>query len=346
MEQTHDILKNRFFTGSTTSSVQSDLQYVNNYYLNESGQQDKIVDFSNIRSFLSNENNQKVVKAYYSFLSSSSIMNYALMLNPLSNDFIPTAQFKAIYYDDEKLADSFNNFYNTSILRGINSEYSVNPDVFNNAVRNQLMDGSGYEYITQNIFHNYYFWSSMTPSIAAYSPAKAPFTAATLDIYRGERNNNTEERYVDVPTKGEYYFINVLLMKRFTQTARMAFDACENVIYKTINSGVIFSQNPADLITNYDFLKTATQTNIKSVDSSFVKVIGSDTTPSTPTSTTLSAATPSLIQCFIDPNFVTNENTYWSDTHFNAIAINFNVSHLLTGDTIDVALPDVIIGEM
>lgn len=286
MEQTHDILKNRFFTGVTTS-VESNLLYENNYYLNQTGEVETIVDFSNVRSFLSNENNQKVVKLYYSFLTASSLMNSTLIENPLSNEFIPTAEFKAIYYDDDRLADSFNNFYNTSILRGINFNYSENPDVFESSIRNQLLNGNDYKFVKQNVFNNYFFYEE------------------------GIRNESAEEKFIEIPTDGEYYFLNVFLTKRFTQTSRIAFESCNTVIFKTINSNTIFSQNPIDIIKYNEYIEFFKNPIERSIDNSPIKTPGANQ-ENVIYEEILSGSNNQIIQCFINPNFITNENEYWS----------------------------------
>jgi len=312
MEQFFSILQNKKFSG--TSIVDSNLQYVNNYYLNETGESEEIVDCSNVRSFLSNENNQKITQLYYSFLSSSTLMNSALLDNPNSDDFISTAEFKAIFYDDEKLADSFNNFYNTSILRGISSNYSDNPDISNNAIRNQLLNGNEYQYVKQNIFNNYSFWSNPINVVPAHSLSKGSFTAATLDIYGGDRNLNTEERLVEIPISGECYFVNIFLLKRFTQTSRMAFETCNNIIYKNINANSIYSQNQIDLVKHDDYLNKLNEKSVKvekSVDNSYIKTIQNDSNANSNVKRYFSSST--LIQCFVDPSFSTHENEFWTD---------------------------------
>jgi hypothetical protein len=208
------------------------------------------------------------------------------------------------------LADSFNSFYATSILRGIDSSYSVNPDVTNNAIKNQLLDGDGYEFVTQNVLNNYYFWQSPFPVTPANCKLKLPFTSVTLDIKDGDRDKNTEEKYVEVSAPGEYYFINVFLAKRFTQTARISFEVCDNIIYKHLNSRAIFSQNTASISRNNDYLNVM---NNKSFDESSIKTPGDNIIPPSEVVSGLTTSTKQYIQCFVDPNFLTNENEYWSD---------------------------------
>ena len=331
MEQTHKILINRFFTGATNTIapavVQSNLQYENNYYYNPTGLPDIVVDYSNVRAFLSNENNQIYVQAYYSFLTSSSIMNSAILVNPNTSLFTPTAEFKQIYYNDEKLADSFNNFYNSSLLRGLDSNYSSNPDIFNTSIRNQLLSNNVNNYITQKVYNNYFFWKNPNAVSPAYSPPKNPFftagtpyyTSIPLDVYGGDRDNSTEDKIVEIPINTENYYINVLLTKQFTYTSRMAFEICDSVAYKNINQNNVYSQNITDIYTFSNYLNNI-NVQSKSLDNSVIISQSSVTTNSLQAMVNVKSETiplPSqtgttLIQCFVDPNFKTNENEYWN----------------------------------
>jgi len=325
MKQIHEILLNRFFTATTTVGGDvSVLQYTNNYYSNPTGEADKVVDFSNVRGFLSNENNQKIVKAFFSFLTSSTIMN---SLIPPS--FAPTAAFKDVYYDDEKLADSFNNFYNSSIARGQNSNYLANPDITKNVITNQLIPANGNESVTQTIYHNNYYWQSPNSITPAYSPKKMPFTSATLDVYGGDRNLNGEERIVE-KTVTQNYYINIFLQKSHTQTARIGFEVCEDFIFKVINNNSTFSQNIIDKVKHDDYFKTTS----KGIDNYTLQTTDShslipnlshgnnseygyeyDYNYYQQGGVAINANTTGtpLIQCFVDPNFKTNENEVWSN---------------------------------
>ena len=335
MEQVHQILINRFFTGFTTVVEESNLRYNNNYYYNQSGVSDDIVDYSNVRSFLLNENNKNLVSPYYDFLTASPLMNSAVLYDQNTTLFVPTAAFKEIYYDDEKLADSYNNFYNSSLSRGISSNYLQNPDIFNTSVKNQLSSNGDENYVTQEVFHNYYFWEKQNPISPAYSPPKKPFfTASTadapyyttpvLDIYGGDRDDSTEERFVEVPVDTENYYINVMLLKKHTFTNRMAFEVCKSVIYKGINSNGIFSQNLVDNFIYKSYINHINITSAQSIDSAplqtqeeLISTMEHFSAPSPlfPLSNVINQGNTevTLIQCFVDPNFKTNENEYWND---------------------------------
>jgi hypothetical protein len=337
MEHSYTILINRFFTGATGSTQltlpQSNLQYADKYYTNYSNSNIKLVDSSNVRSFIANENNKKIVQLYYSFLSSSSIMNAALIANPNSEEFVPTAEFKAIYYDDERLSDSFNNFYNSSIDRGLDPSLS-----YNTIIRNQLLPGTNFTMVPQNICNNYFFWQNANSTNQAHSNLKQPFSNAVLDIYGGDRNNTEEERLVETPANSESYFISVFLNRKHTQNARMVFDICDNIIYKTTDSPIVFSQTQADLVNFNEFLssnkKVAFKKNLNNtiINQASISVkdfsLFTGTSISSPLLSSFnlqeeisneqiveqpSTSSKFLIQCFVDPNFQNNENEFWSN---------------------------------
>jgi len=372
MEQKHEILKNRLFTSTTTVSTVSDnLELVNNYYLNPTGEIEKIVDYTNVRGFLSNENNQKIVNAYYSYLTSSTEMNESYS----NSTFKASAKFKAIYYDDEKLADSFNEYYNSIILRGAQnssiyisgSPTDTTTDAYKNTVNNQLLGTQEYEYVTQNVSHNNFYWKSNVPHSQANSPQKPPFpeasTNAVLDIYGGDRILLEEQKIVEKPL-GENYFVNVFLQKRHTQIARIAFEACnKDSIFRVTNNNSSFSQNVTDKIRHNDFLSTlekkevgidgyeindSQQTNVLLPSQSFgsaynysSNIITSNGTilygitdsegnpvllPAEPIGATTGTTGNTIIQCFVDPNFKTNANEYWTNYFPN---ISFELSNYI-----------------
>ena len=321
MEQLHEILLNKAYTGATNLlSLESNLDYSNNYYSNPTNIAEKVVDYSNVRSFLSNEKNKKIVQSYFSFLTSSTITNSALSYPLSASQFQATAEFKAIYYDDDKLADSFNSFYNQIVLRGAQS---INLDAYKNVITNQVLDTQKYEYIQQTVYNHNYFW--ITNSLGtAYSPTKMPFSGVTLDVYGGVRNTSGEERLIEKSIEDNYY-INVFLVKNHSQESRQAFDVCDSVIYKNISQNIVFSQSLIDISRAEDFIRA----NVLSYDNSVIKQasIGTQLTNSVPefqlreqlieasgNSESNSLSSVTLIQCFVDPSFATNENEYWSDS--------------------------------
>lgn len=320
MIQTYEILLNKKYTGYTyIEDIQSDTLKINNeYYYNNKNNKNLLVDSFTVRSFLTNDKNKKIVSLYYSFLSSSTIMNSSLINDPQSLLFTPTAEFKNIFYDDEKLADSFNNFYNTSILNGI--DYN-SQNVFNNSIKNELLPNKKYNLVLQDIFNNYFFWNNDANSIP-----KLPLENSVLDIYGGKRDLQQESVMVESPFDKENYYIDIILNKNFSQLSTMSFEICDDIIFKHIDTPTSFSQNNSSKIKFDDFIKLNSVITKKSFDNSEINEFNKIKEYELPNKKTNYTGS-SLIQCFVNPNFKNNENEYWKND--NNI-VNFeNVSYLL-----------------
>ena len=98
MIQKHKILIS--LTGATTP-INSTLQNVNGYSVNLiQGLGGGIVNYSNVRNFLNNENNLIIINDFYAYLTGATTQ----------------VEFIEIYNSDKKLSDVFNNYYNSSIV--------------------------------------------------------------------------------------------------------------------------------------------------------------------------------------------------------------------------------------
>jgi len=96
--QKHKILIT--LTGET-STVNSTLQNVNGYQVNKiQGLGNGIVNYSNVRNFLNNNDNLVIINDFYSYLTGATT----------------TVEFGEIYNSDQKLSDVFNNYYNSSVV--------------------------------------------------------------------------------------------------------------------------------------------------------------------------------------------------------------------------------------
>lgn len=212
MEQNHNILINPIFTGETTQFDKSDLKLNNSYYLNFEGSDDKIVDEYNVRGFLSHEKNQSVVKGFYAYLTGNPTMNEVYHSSG-GNLFKASPSFKEIYYNDDKLASVFNDYYNNTVQRGV----GTNEHYYENELTN--LTDENFEYASKIIKDNYFSWNTrMYPKYLNYIP---------LDFNEHRRSNENREVIVKVP-KGENYFINVFLQKTVSQTAREIFELYNN----------------------------------------------------------------------------------------------------------------------
>jgi hypothetical protein len=345
MEQVHNILLSRFFTATTTTFGQSDLKVVNSYYLTQEGSTNKIVDEYNVRGFLSHEKNQKVVTSFFVSLTGNPVMNEAFYSSN-GMQFIASPSFKEIYYNDEKLAQTFNDYYNNSIVRG--KEPTVASSLAPKFVENQLLNLEGQDFYYENFIQspNYFTWDShaiMEPKYLEYIP---------LDFNHYNRNSYTEEVMVKKP-KGENYLINVFLQRTVSQTSREIFELCDTKIIKSISEGNIIFFNQLEPGIQNDILTTTglqnpylnnlnvSATNVSELstgiisynvdpntvpqqenefgrialigaldilnqNSSFMETRSTFTEESGSTS-----GTNQIVQCFIDLNLNTNENEYY-----------------------------------
>lgn len=218
-----EILKNNAFTSNTNNDVSvSKLQEDNNYLLNIEGTPEDIVDEYNVRGFIENNKNQYAVRGFFSFITSSTIMNESY-ISSNGTDFKPTPYFKGIYYNDKKLADLFNQYYNNNILRGVQN----NQQYITNQITN--FDDNNFEYKLQNTFDNNFHWLNPATSF------QKQLNYIPLDISNSIRKGDVEKKMVVKP-RGENYFLNVILLRTTTQTSRGIFDLCENKIYKNFSA--------------------------------------------------------------------------------------------------------------
>lgn len=238
MEQSHSILINRFFTAITQTFGESDLKNVNSYYLTQEGSANKIVDEYNVRGFLNHEKNQNIVTGFFAYLTGNPTMNEAFYSSN-GTQFKASAEFKEIYYNDEKLATSFNDYYNSSVVRG--KAPRMSPSSTPKFVENQLLNltGQDFEYSTFNQSPNYFMWNStavMNLKYLDYIP---------LDFNSYSRNNFTENVIVKKPV-GDNYLISVFLQRTISQTSREIFEICDEKIIKSIADGNVgfFGQIP------------------------------------------------------------------------------------------------------
>jgi hypothetical protein len=97
---TEEILLSAQFTGSaSTSTEQSDLQLKNGYLVYSSSFGGNLVDEFTVRDFLDNQNNIQIATDFFNYLQSN-------FTNP---------QFNEIYYDNLKLSNVFNDYYDTTV---------------------------------------------------------------------------------------------------------------------------------------------------------------------------------------------------------------------------------------
>ena len=90
------------FSASTTENtvVSSELQSVNNYLVYSSSIGGNIVNEFNVRQFLDDQSNENVTIKFFDFLK---------------NTFRSTEELHNVFYNNQKLSDVFNDYYNQNI---------------------------------------------------------------------------------------------------------------------------------------------------------------------------------------------------------------------------------------
>jgi len=104
MIQRHTILLNpRFSSGTTAPEIATDsaLQDINQYQVNNiQGLGGGVVNEDNIRGFLNDENNERIINDFFSYLTASTT----------------TIEFAEIWNSDLKIATVFNEYYESSVI--------------------------------------------------------------------------------------------------------------------------------------------------------------------------------------------------------------------------------------
>ena len=101
MIRTEEIRKIPQFSGQTTGVTQSDLQLRGGYWVYSSSFGGNLVDGFTVKDFLDNSNNEKIATDFFNYLQS----NYS------------KPEFNEIYYDNVKLANVFNDYYDKTVVR-------------------------------------------------------------------------------------------------------------------------------------------------------------------------------------------------------------------------------------
>lgn len=126
---------NNSFTGSTEieQEYKSDLVLYNNYYSHTTNPNKTIVNENNVRSFLDDENNEKLVNDFVEYVQYNSSQE----------------EFKEIFYNNKKLASVFNSFYdnNPDIFLNNESEKIVKSDIDKNSIKAQKKESDESYYI-------------------------------------------------------------------------------------------------------------------------------------------------------------------------------------------------------
>lgn len=202
MMQKHTILINLNFsgtTGNTFVATSTTLSNVGTYQANNiQGLGGGITNASNVRGFLNDEANDFIINDFFSYLTGSTT----------------TIEFAEIYNSDQKLSDTFNDYYDSSILNNQLPGTSV--------INENLVNTSGATIIENGI----YAYNGVAP--------QKGLTGITMSI-----NNST--RLLDIYsalttyTLEESYYIPVFIKRNHRQMARLTFEACDENVSTILN---------------------------------------------------------------------------------------------------------------
>ena len=184
MMQKHRILMSSTGSTGSTTTVDSSMQVVNGYEINNiQGLGGGIVNYSNIRGFLNDSSNDIIINDFFSYLTGSTT----------------TVEFAEIYNSDQKLADVFNNYYQSSVVNNQLPPTSV--------IDESLSNTSGFT-VVNNLIYN----------LDGVAPSKG------LDSIPLSINNSTRQLKVfSALTTFTYepsYYIPVFVKRNHSQTDR------------------------------------------------------------------------------------------------------------------------------
>lgn len=202
MIQRHTILINDGFsanTGNVFITSSTTLNNFNNYQVNNTQNiGGGITNPSNVRAFLNDEINDFIINDFFSYLTGNTT----------------AIEFSEIYHSDQKLSDTFNDYYDSSILNNIQPNISI--------INENLSNTSGIT-ITKDTIHNY---NGISP-ISGLD--KIP-----LSINNSTRITNSYSS-ITTYTSEESYYIPVYIKRNNKSISRLTFETCDKKINTTLN---------------------------------------------------------------------------------------------------------------
>lgn len=188
---------NNSFTGSTEieQETNSDLVLYNNYYSHTTNPNKTIVNENNVRSFLDDENNEKLVNNFVEYIQYNS----------------SPEEFKEIFYNNKKLASVFNSFYDN------------NPDIFSNNENEKIVksdiDKNSAKVQKNEIDESYYicFKVDWTKKIIE----DVDFSEYTKDCVK--KNYTYKKIYTEKKLEKSEYIVNYDYIKLFKDKNNIGF---------------------------------------------------------------------------------------------------------------------------
>jgi len=201
MIQRHTILINLGFSSNTldTFVASSSLGSFGNYQINNiQGLGGGITNASNVRAFLNDDANDFIINDFFSYLTASTT----------------TIEFSEIYNSDQKLSDTFNNYYDSSIL---------NNQIPNTSTINQSLVNTSGITVFESAIHDY----------NGTSPQNG-LSGITMSINDSTRKLNVYSALTTY-TLDESYYIPVFITRNHKQMSRLSFDDCPKNISNELN---------------------------------------------------------------------------------------------------------------
>lgn len=125
------VINNRF--SATTVGINSGLQDYGDYVVNYvQGLGGEVVNASNVRGFLNDDANENVINDFFSYLTASTT----------------TIEFAEIYNSNQNLANTFNNYYNSSVLQDTLPSTSVIDQSLSGTYEIEIIYNSDFNYLS------------------------------------------------------------------------------------------------------------------------------------------------------------------------------------------------------
>lgn len=193
--QKHEVILNRSFIGVPIG--ESSLKLQNNYYVYTQSLGGGLTSEFNIRAYLTNPNNQNIVDQFIEYIESNTTQE----------------QFLEIYYDDKKLKDVFNEFFETTIQAG---------QVTATAVIDRNLENT----ITITIQDNWWNWDGEN-NVTSMS-------GISSSINNASRQNNFRNELTSITSEDSYY-IPVIINANVGLLPSKEFSICKEPIDIRLN---------------------------------------------------------------------------------------------------------------
>lgn len=234
------ILLNNNFTGSTQIGA-SGLTFDNGYYSYVNSNGGGIVNEFNVRGYLNDSRNQKIINDFFTYLTGNTSPQETLN----------------IVTSDKKLANVFNGYFQNFIVSASSNS--------NTAVIASNLTGT----TAQTITEYFYPWIGQSENIQL-----SGIPESIVNTTLSSRTIN----FITETTTEESYYVPITLKNTNAQISRMTFEPCDPLINKTTQF----------LYPQYSAITSAYFANSTNSEPDTIN---------------------SLVQCFVDLNLHTNENT-------------------------------------